>query len=100
MRFTLQIIRRCVDLGVPVCLENPAASMMWQLPPLQKLASHVACRPYVTDFCQHGAAWRKRTLVMSWHCVHISYPPTRQALRGKTRTLFPHGKTSHHCCRQ
>eukprot|EP00972_Heterocapsa_arctica_P025847 3803493-Heterocapsa_arctica.AAC.1 len=66
--------------------------MMWQLPPLMKLAGHAACRPYATDFCQHGAAWRKRTRVMSWHCVRI--PRFEQLCAGRGGLCYHTGK--HH----
>ena len=39
-RVSLNIIRACVRMNVPVYLENPASSMMFQMPPLASLARH------------------------------------------------------------
>jgi hypothetical protein len=61
------LIELCVKCSVPVMLENPATSMLWLAPRLQKLCtldSHVS---FITDFCQHGAKWRKRTRISCWH---------------------------------
>ena len=67
MKATARIIRCAVSCGVPVFLENPVSSMLWNSPPINRLSKLRSCRCFVTDFCQHGARWRKRTKVLSWH---------------------------------
>ena len=60
----LRIIHWLDQHRIPWILENPATSKCWYLPPLQKLeqSPHVVC--VLTDFCQYGCAWRKRTKLM------------------------------------
>ena len=69
LAFSCRIISACIALGTPVAMENPATSMLWLVPRLQKLAAHAVAVRYCFDFCQYGAPWRKRTVVMAWHCV-------------------------------
>eukprot|EP00969_Alexandrium_andersonii_P174044 7694151-Alexandrium_andersonii.AAC.1 len=44
--------------------ENPVSSRLWLCPPLQKIESHPASCTIVTDFCQWGERWRKRTKLL------------------------------------
>ena len=46
---------------VPWILENPASSKCWHLPFLKKLEQQEHAVSIVSDFCQYGTAWRKRT---------------------------------------
>ncbi len=66
MRATARIIRCAVACRVPVFLENPNNSMIWQAPPIKRLIHLRSSKCYITDFCQHGARWRKRTKVFGW----------------------------------
>ena len=64
---TLQIINLCVKLHIPVAVENPTTSLLWQVPALLRLSRHHSCHRHVSDFCQYGTPWRKRTTVLSWY---------------------------------
>ena len=66
-RAALQIISLCVRLRIPVAVENPTTSLLWQVPALLRLSRHHSCHRHVSDFCQYGTAWRKRTTVLSWY---------------------------------
>ena len=72
MRSTAQIIRVCIANHVPAFLENPHSSMMWNSPEIKKLCKHASHRERVTDFCQHGARWRKPTQISSWRAQPCS----------------------------
>ena len=67
MRFSCEIIKLAVAVGVPCFIENPARSMIWQVPTLKSLCAMGCSRSFITDFCQHGARWRKRTRVQGWY---------------------------------
>ena len=61
-----------MKLVVPAFLENPAGSMLWLAPPIASVCvADAKCthRNSITDFCQHGARWRKRTRIASWNAV-------------------------------
>jgi hypothetical protein len=47
--------------GVPWILENPHSSKMWQAPRMLRLRARRGVYEAVTDFCQWGKPWRKRT---------------------------------------
>ena len=75
MRFSAKIFRMCVQLGIPVALENSHTSRIWLAPPIKHLLSHRHVLHDFTDFCQEGTAWRKRTRIMFAHidlrsCFH------------------------------
>ena len=66
-KLSCRLITLCNSLGVPALLENPRTSMLWEVPPLQRLLCVPTCVMNSTDFCQHGPRWRKRTGVAGWH---------------------------------
>lgn len=75
MRVTARIIDLCIQYKVPCYLENPAGSMIWLAPPIAKHCNHVSSRQFITDFCQHGARWRKRTRIQTWNaqeCIDLN----------------------------
>jgi hypothetical protein len=72
MRCTAQFIRTCIQNRVPVFLENPAHSMIWMAPEIKKCCTHMSHRSFITDFCQHGARWRKRTRISAWYAQPCS----------------------------
>ena len=63
-RFTLKLIRLCLQMRIPCVVENPLTSMFWVLPEVLRL---LAC-PHVKleriDVCQFGTRWRKATRFM------------------------------------
>ena len=89
MLFTCSIIRVCRALKIPCCPENPSSSYAWSAPPLNKLAQqgHQA----VSDFCQYGKPWRKRTRVAAWNVEPSLMPCKKCTGRGTcSRTAKPH----------
>ena len=71
MRLTSRIIRTCVAHHVPVGLENPAGSFIWQAPPIACLLRSPLARSHCFDMCPFGAPWRKRTRVVFWHTSDV-----------------------------
>ena len=63
---TARVVRQCIRCRIPCFLENPAGSMLWLAPPILKVCQHAAHVTHITDFCQHGARWRKRTRISTW----------------------------------
>lgn len=63
--FSALIFETCEKMGIPVCLENPATSRMWLLPRFKRLRSKSSVQVHLTDYCQDGKPWRKRTRLMS-----------------------------------
>ena len=61
----LKIIKALDRHGVPWVLENPHSSKMWYLPPLVDLQNSCHTTTIVTDFCQWGTRWRKRTRLLA-----------------------------------
>ena len=66
--FALEVIDLCMQVQMPVAVENPSASMLWSLPELQSRIhdslQHV--RSVTTDYCCWGTPWRKRTTMTFW----------------------------------
>lgn len=71
-RFSFKVFQDCVLFDVPVALENPFTSRLWLLPVVRKLCQHPSVSFCVTDYCQDGAPWRKRTRVLFSH-VDLSH---------------------------
>ena len=65
MRQTAEVIKTCIQFRVPVCLENPVGSMLWQAPPISKLLAQAQIVNF--DQCAFGAGWRKRTKIAGWN---------------------------------
>ena len=66
MRFTCLVISLCIKFSIPCFLENPHSSLMWLVPRLVRVCGFDCSTKFVTDFCQHGARWRKRTRIQAW----------------------------------
>ena len=64
---TVQLIRALHSARIPCILENPAASYLWQAPPLAPLLA--LGQRVVIDDCSYGTRWRKRT---AFHCWHLA----------------------------
>ena len=60
----LKIISWLDQHHIPWILENPSSSKCWFLPPLQDLMAAPHCVTVLTDFCQFGTQWRKRTQLL------------------------------------
>ena len=67
-QFTISVIRLCIELQIPVGLENPLTSRLWLLPELVQLCSLPCAQQVKLHMCQFGAPWMKPTWVHLWHC--------------------------------
>ena len=72
MRVSSQIMQRCYDMHIPVFLENPHTSFLWQMPLIKKFVSMPEANFRVSDACQYNARWRKRTGILALHAYHDS----------------------------
>ena len=77
LRFSMELIRECRRRHVPVFLEHPRHSLMWQVPELKALGGLPDARAFDYDACQYGAKWRKGTTIVSWG-VHDFAPPVKR----------------------
>ena len=66
-----QIIRICNLNNIPIMLENPYRSFIFETPEMQALLAAPSCEQYVCDQCQYGAPWRKATRFICWNCNYI-----------------------------
>ena len=90
--FSCDVIELCVELGIPVFIENPAGSLIWKARRLQRLLQRPSCQLLTFDCCQYGSPWRKRTSVAAWGAADLSRLQRRCAgRRGQcSRTGRPH----------
>ena len=95
--FACSIIRLCKKFGAPICLENPATSLVWQVPALDVLNKSSTIS--VSDFCQYDKPWRKRTKVATWNILPDLCPSLKCTGRSGicSRTNVAHIQlTGHH----
>jgi len=81
-RLSARLLRLARLLQLPAVLENPHTSRLWLLLPFRRLLA--AGRFAVTDYCQEGLPWRKRTGLLHFH-VQLS---------GAVRRCVGHGTCS------
>ena len=67
-QFTVSVIRLCIELQIPVGLENPLCSRLWLLPELDQLSSLPCAQRVNLHMCQFGAPWLKPTQIRLWNC--------------------------------
>ncbi len=90
MSFSAGILACCRRLVIPAALENPAGSRLWLCAPMLTARAWQASREIVTDYCQFGEAWRKRTRILS---IFVDLSGAERHCRGKgicTATGQPH----------
>ena len=63
----LKIISWLDQHHIPWILENPSSSKCWYLPDLQQLMHAPHCVTVLTDSCQFGTKWRKRSRLLCGH---------------------------------
>ena len=80
LKVVSRVVRLCNKFGILVCVENPHNSLVWESPPMLALARSVTT--VVTDYCQFGTPWRKRTRVLVWNSYHTVPHNTRCSGRG------------------
>ena len=62
--FSARVFRVCVKQATPVALENPATSLLWQVPQYVSLARSEEVKCMEADYCLYGMPWRERTRFM------------------------------------
>ena len=70
LMFMLRVIRFCRRKKIPLSLENPCSSKLWQTPLLRRESKDgTRC---TVDFCAFHTRWRKRTTFLTWntHALH------------------------------
>ena len=67
MKFTTAIIQLCIHHQIPVFLENPSGSFLFQVPCIKKLMLASMCYSLTLDQCCFKAKWRKRTQIVTWY---------------------------------
>lgn len=95
-RFSAQVFRVCLQCTVPVGLENPHTSRLWLIPSFQQLIhNNSAVKHVITDYCQDGMPWRKRTRILFSHVDLSSVGLVCHGKHGKcSRTQQPHVQLS------
>ncbi|OLP80262.1 hypothetical protein AK812_SmicGene39345 [Symbiodinium microadriaticum] len=64
--FVVRVVRKVLGLGFPFLLDNPDRSWLWKQPDLQLAwADRDRSGFWVYDHCTYGAAWQKRTKVLT-----------------------------------
>ena len=95
MQFAASILQLCLQMRIPVVLENPHSSRVWQAPPIARLLNHALARQTVADFCQYGVPWRKRTRFLSFWVDLAPVGALCKACNGVcSRTGIPHVELS------
>ena len=90
-KVTYRIISHAIRHRIPFTLENPATSLLWQLPCFVRLLRGPHARATILDQCQYGAACRKRTQIVASTLLDTSMLCRRCGQRGLcTRTRRPH----------
>ena len=62
--FTIRIMQICCKYKIPYALENPASSMVWEMPALLHFRRMYNPGFLTLDFCQYGELWRKPTSIL------------------------------------
>ena len=67
-RFSIKVINTCMQLCLPVALENPCRSLLFALPGLRTNSRHKAYTRHQFTMCAFGTRWRKATELWCWYC--------------------------------
>ena len=64
--FTVWLVTLCVDMSIPVFVENPVSSRVWASRPFERLRRLPGFDETIFDMCAFDAVYRKRTRIWSW----------------------------------
>jgi hypothetical protein len=93
LRASLKIIMAFQDLELPWILENPNSSRLWHCDGVKAVAALDSSEKVVTDYCQFGKPWRKRTRFLCGNIDTAELGRLRQKCMGRgrcSRTGKPH----------
>ena len=71
MKFALQVVKWCLQLGVAFLVENPRSSWLFRLPPVLRLISAGRATIVVLDQCMYGRKWRKTTGLLAGNLEEV-----------------------------
>ena len=71
VRFVFSLLLICRRRDTIAVVENPHASLLWVTPLFAEVLSWKSTREFVTDFCQFGVPWRKRTRLLCLNAALI-----------------------------
>ena len=66
-RRAVRVIRRRLRIHVAGYLENPANSILWDTPEIQRLLQDSRVHLCTADMCMYGTAWKKPTKILFWN---------------------------------
>ena len=90
MLFSVKLISIACKSKIPIIIENPATSFLWDAPAMRRVSS--GHTDVIVDFCQFGKRWRKRTRLRAWNFSILSTCERKCCGRRGicSRTLLPH----------
>ena len=71
-RAACRIMRSCIRANVPFIMENPSASNIFTLPPMQSIMRAPGVATTTVDMCQFGTLWRKRTALLHFQIDDVN----------------------------
>lgn len=96
-RFSARLAREASARGIPWIIENPQTSMLWTLPPFERLRASRKVVEVNTHFCQFGKPWRKATKLLCGSCSPDLARALERRCHGRglcSRTGRPHQQLS------
>ena len=92
MAISAKLLRAAARAGAPAVIENPCSSRIWHAPAMRRISLLPTWQATVTDFCQHGTPYRKRTKLWCWNtAVPDSLKKMCSGRHGMcSRSLRPH----------
>ena len=64
---TVEVYRECVRCGVPVSVENPLSSKIWEFFMMRELLALPSSRFIAFDMCMYGSEYREPTGILTTH---------------------------------
>ena len=64
LAFLLRIISACELYRIPYVVENPATSMLWEMPTMLRFCKRYSPSKIFLDYCAYGMPWKKPTALM------------------------------------
>ena len=77
LRVSVQLVRLCRRRHVPVFLEHPRNSLVWQVPEVRELCSLAGAQELDYDACLYGARWRKGIKTVAWNAGRFAFSARR-----------------------
>ena len=85
----IKVIKKSLKLGLAGYMENPANSLIWQTPQIQRLLRDGRCQLRTVHMCQYNCQWKKPTKLLLWNAPLTMFNLCRSRT-GCSRTGRPH----------